>query len=156
MGCYKRHLYVQQEWVNANYLASSKVRTPDPRQEHPPIGQNLLVAWDFPKSLFQRNLTLVATVCLWNITQKVITYPIERMRDCTSFFFANDTPGSDQRILTYRIQIFTADGELVETWEHHFWTELIDIDRRDSFSSAERIKDSVSSQLMQESVIDTP
>jgi len=122
---------VQQEWVDANFLASSKVHTPDPRQQDPPVGQRLLIAWDFPKSIFEKTLTLALTVRLWDNTQEVLTQPIERKRDAKAFFFSNATPGSDRRILTYRVQIFAGDGELVDTWEHHFWTELIDIGRKE-------------------------
>ena len=135
---------MQQEWVDANFLASSKVGTPDPRKEHPPIGQRLIIAWDFPKSLFQENLTTVATIRFWDHSEQVVTCPVERKRDTTAFFF----PG---KILTYLVQIVSNSGEVVETWEHPFWTK-----RFASFSSAERMSDSVSSQPMQASVIDTP
>lgn len=53
----------------------------------------------------------------------------------------------EKRILTYRIQVVDFEDEIVETWEHHFWTQLIDVDRS---------KVSVSSQPKQGSVIDTP
>lgn len=155
-GCYKNHLYVQQEWVDADFLASSKVHTPDPRQAHPPQGQRLLIAWDFPKSVFDRRLTLAATVRFWDNTQTTIVQPIERKRDSIAHFFPNDGQGADRRILTYRVQIFAESGDLVETWNHQFWTELIDVDRHESFSSAHRMSDSVSSQPKQESVTDTP
>ena len=154
-GCYKNYLYVQQEWVDANFLASSKVQTPDPRQEHPPKGQRLIIAWDFPKSLFQENLTMVATVRLWDNTQTVYRQVLERKRDIKALFFANDDAGIDRRILTYRVQIFNARGCEVGKWEHHFWTELIAIGEESS-SSASRMSDSVSSHPMQESVIETP
>lgn len=144
---------MQQEWVDANFLASSKVHTPDPRMEHPPKGQRLIIAWDFPKSLFQEDLTMVATVRLWDNTQTVIRKQVERKRDATALFFANDQEGIDRRILTYLVQMVNREGQVVEKWEHHFWTELIDID---NCSSAQRMSSSVSSQPMQESVIDTP
>ena len=102
--------------------------TPDPRQADPPQGQRLLVSWDFPRSVFKDHLTLVATVRFWNNTQTVLTHPIERKRDYTAFYFPNKDPDIDRRILTYRVQVFTGDGRLLETWEHHFWTELIDVD----------------------------
>jgi hypothetical protein len=155
-GCYKNHLYVQQEWVDANFLASSKVQTPDPRQERPPLGQRLIIAWDFPKSIFQEGLDMVATVRLWDNSQTVYREVLERKRDVKALYFANDQAGIDRRILTYRVQIFDKNGWEVEKWEHQFWTELIDIGREDKYSSAQRIRDSVSSQPMQGSVIDTP
>lgn len=111
------------------------------------------MAWDFPKSIFEKQLTVVTTVRLWNNEQKVFMSPVERKRDVTSFFFPDATFDSNVRILTYRVQVFSAKGEEVDVWEHHFWTELIDIDKT---SSAQRMSDSVSSQPRQGSVIETP
>lgn len=126
-GCYKGHLYVQQEWVDREWLASSHMHTPDPRQDNPPKGQRLLVAWDFPKSLFQQGLTLQVTVRLWDNTQTIHTCPIERKRSFTSFFFPNNQPETDRRILTYRVQVMDHNQQVVETWNHQFWTELIQV-----------------------------
>lgn len=78
---------------------------------------------------------------------------MERKRDVTALFFKEESKGSDHRILTYRVQVFNQSGQEVGKWEHHFWTELIDIDKT---SSAQRMSDSVSSQPIQESVIETP
>lgn len=153
-SCYKNHLYVQQEWVDANFLASSKVHTPDPRQACPPLGQRLIIAWDFPKSLFLEDLTLVATVRLWDNTEQVFSRHLERKRDVTALFFPRGTDCVDRRILTYKIAVFAANGEEVTKWEHHFWTELIEIG--ESSLSAHKMSDSVSSHPMQESVMDTP
>ena len=140
-GCYKDHLYVQQEWVDRNFLASSHVNTPDPRQECPPMGQRLLIAWRFPRNLVDRHLKMIFTVRLWDNEEEVFTHPIEKSRGYAAFNFF------DERILTYRIQVVDSENEIVEIWEHHFWTKLIDINRS---------RVSVSSQPMQGSVIDTP
>jgi hypothetical protein len=123
-GCYKNHLYVQQEWIDVDFLASHKVGTPDPKQEHPPQGQRLIVAWDFPKSLFLRNLTVIATIRLWDHTELDFSLPVERKRDTVAFFVPEDW-AKGEKILTYRVQIVAADGEIVETWTHHFWTEPV-------------------------------
>lgn len=103
--------------------------------------------------MFEEGLTLVATVRFWNNSQDVFFKPVERRRSYAAFYFPNEDPESDRRILTYRIQVLNRRGEVVETWKHHFWTELIDIDSK---SSAQRSSSSVSSQPKQGSVIDTP
>lgn len=121
VGCYKNHLYIQEEKIDINYLASVQVDTPDPRQENPPTGKKLLIAWDFPKSLFDEGLSLQVTVRLWSNKEQQIAIPVERKRDTTSLFF----PASDP-ILTYLVQVRAKDGRVVETWEHQFWTPLID------------------------------
>ena len=139
-GCYKNHLYVQQEWIDREFLASSKVGTPDPRQANPPEGQRLLIGWDFPKSMFLEDLSLLLTVRLWDNTQQVLFQHIERKRDVAAFYFPSHD--KEKRILTYRLQVMNKEGKILETWKHHFWTELIEIDRR---SDAVRISSSVSS-----------
>lgn len=144
---------MQQEWVDARFLASSKVGTPDPRQEDPPIGQRLIVAWDFPKSIYEKELKVRTTVRLWDNTEEVFEEGISRKRDAIAYFFSTKE-GEEKRILTYKVQVFTASGEQVRKWEHHLWAELIVVGM--SNSSAQRTSSSVSSQPIQESVTDTP
>ena len=144
---------MQQEWVDARFLASSEVGTPDPRQADPPKGQRLIVAWDFPKSVFEENLKVITTVRLWDNTSEVFKDVISRKRDVTAYYFSCKE-GEDKRILTYKVQVFNAAGEQVRLWEHHLWTELIEIG--ESSSSAQNTSSSVSFQPIQESVTETP
>lgn len=147
-SCTQNHLYVQQEWATKDFLASSHALTPDPRQEIPFEEQRLLLSWEFPKSLFEKKLTLKTTVRFWDQSEKEIWIPVERKRDALALSF----PSQEKKLLTYRVQVFDAQGELVETWNHHFWTQCIDIDR----SAPHRSSEEVSSQPKQASVIETP
>jgi hypothetical protein len=131
---------VQQEWVDRNFLASSHVDTPDPRQESPPLGQRLLIAWRFPLNMLDQQLKLILTVRFWDNTEEVLSKPIQKSHGYASFSFLNA-----RKILTYRIQVVDWEGNVVENWEHHFWTKWIDFKR-----------DSVSSHPIQGSVIDIP
>lgn len=144
-GCYRHHLYVQQEWVDRNFLASSHVGTPDPRQAKPPEGQRLLIAWDFPRSIFQKELTLEVSVRFWDDTQRNFHCQLQKKRSYTAYFFENE------KILTYRVRVIAKDGEVIDTWKHHFWTELIEVGQ-----PAVNNNSSVSSQPIQGSVIDMP
>lgn len=150
LGCSRNYFYVQQEKIDKNFLASTHVHTPDPRQENPPEGSALLISWDFPLSVFEKKLTLVSAVRFWDTEEEIVTRPILRKRDSCFLFFSN------RKILTYLVRAISSTGEVEGEWEHHFWTEWIDIDREDSRESAQRRSDSVSSQLRQESVIETP
>ena len=144
---------MQQECVDAHFLASSKVGTPDPRQGDPPNGQRLIVAWDFPKSVFEENLKVITTVRLWDSTQEVFEDEICRKRDVIAYPLSWKE-GEEKRILTYKVQVFNAAGKQVRIWEHHLWTELIEIGQ--SNSSAHNTSSSVSLQPIQESVTETP
>jgi len=127
-SCYKGHLYVQQEWIDRDFLASTHVGTPDPRQERPPDGQRLLVSWRFPKCLYDQQLTLAITVRFWDNKEEVILQPVKRQLSYTALYFPKRE--GQGKILTYKIDVVNSEGGIVETWEHHFWTELIDIDRK--------------------------
>lgn len=120
-GCCRNSLYVQQEWVDARFLASSHVGTPDPRQKCPPKGQRLLIQWQFPTRLVQRDLHLEITVRLWDHSETTEIFPITKRSGSTALFYSN------AKILTYRVLAIDAEGNVVDTWEHHFWTKLIDI-----------------------------
>lgn len=132
---------MQQEWLDREFLASTHVGTPDPRQENPPKGHRLLVAWRFPNIWMDMGLKMQLTVRFWDDLQESICRPIDDAHGHTVFDFR------DRRILTYEILILDKKGDCLEVWEHQFWTKLIDVDRR---------RDTVSSQPIQGSVIETP
>jgi hypothetical protein len=129
-SCYKNHFYVQQERIDRNFLASSRVNTPDPLQENPPLGQRLVVGWDFPRSTFRKELHLILTIRFWDGTQEVFERCLERRRDYLVFFFPQE--GEGKKILTYKVQAFTKDGKEVGEWIHQLWTELINVGESDS------------------------
>lgn len=118
-SCYKDHLYVQQEWVDRNFLASSRVGTPDRRQKNPPTGQRLLVGWRFPLNRVCEGLKILLTVRFWDNLEEVLVHPIDSSKGTVAF------PFFDRKILTYQIQVVSGSGEVIETWEHQFWTKLI-------------------------------
>lgn len=150
VSCYKNNLYVQQQKMDKDFLASTYVKTPDPRQENPPHGERLVINWDFSFDDFQKKLTLLLKVLYWNNLQESFFYPIERIRDYKTFYFDH---AKDQRILTYIIEIITEEGEIIRTWQHQLWTKLISFDKK---SSAHNISFSVEDQPKQGSVSERP
>jgi hypothetical protein len=129
MGCTSR-VSVQVERLNRSFLASTYTKTPDPQQICPPSGQRLIVGWDYPLSLYNRQLRLFLTVRFENNQQEQRGIFLNRKRGVTTF----DFPKCKQRqgrILTYRVDVFDKDGSLIDTWKHQFWTTLIDIDQQE-------------------------
>jgi hypothetical protein len=126
-SCYKNHFYVQQERIDRNFLASSYVHTPDPLQENPPSGQRLVVSWEFPRSTFQKELQICLTIRFWDSTQEICAICPERRRDYSVFFFPDS-----KKILTYKVEAFTEEGEKVGEWVHQLWAQLITVGQSDS------------------------
>ncbi|MEI6242388.1 MAG: hypothetical protein WCP39_03165 [Chlamydiota bacterium] len=127
-SCYKGHLYVQQENIDKKYLASFYVDTPDPKKTDSFKEQNIYVSWDFPSSLFEKKLFITLVVRLRNDEEKVFGWNIDQKRGIQTFRFPLENDPK-RKILTYRVEVKTEKGEIVEEWKHHFWTKLVDIDR---------------------------
>ena len=121
--------------MDRNYLASTHVGTPDYRQEHPPDGQTLSIAWDFPLSVYRENLNMILTVRFWDNKQDIFSNKITRKRGYLRYKFQDDTDDKSKKILTYKIDIFNEDGTLVDEWKHQFWKELIEINKDEDINS---------------------
>ncbi len=121
----QRYIYVQQESIDGSYLASSRVGTPDPRAKNPKVGQQLNIYWDFPLSLYKKELTMYLTVRFWDSTEEVFQYPITKKRDIKTYFFKKQ---KGKKLLTYKIDIVSKENKIVDTWKHQLWKELITVE----------------------------
>lgn len=122
-SCQKTYLTVQEHWVDIRYLASTYVHTLDPMQEDPPEGKKILIGWDVPLSVYQRDLSLVLTARLWDQTEHSYQYEIDEKRGYTTMYFSSKDP--NKKLLTYKIDVKDKQGEVLENWEHQFWTTQI-------------------------------
>jgi hypothetical protein len=127
-SCQKNYLYVQQEVVDHSSLASFAVQSPDPRLNEPYHGQKILISWDFPKSQFEKKLSMKLTVRFWDNEEQEFVFPVDKKRYYTSYFFSNPLKDKNKKILTYKIDVFSEKNELIQEWQHQFWTKLIKID----------------------------
>ncbi len=83
------------------------------------------MSWYFPSDLFEQELTLHITVRFWDNSEEQLQLPVESKWSQRALYFP--AAGSEKRILTYRIVVRTQEGQIIETWKHHLWTELIQI-----------------------------
>jgi hypothetical protein len=126
-GCRPYYLSVCQEWVDVRYLASTAVNTPDPRQEHPPIGQMLIIDWRVPKDVFQKKPVVVLDLILWDYSTKQIQIPITRRMDFATWRLLDADYEKTGGLLTYKAEIVTEDGAVFREWKHQLWVKLITI-----------------------------
>ncbi len=124
-GCSQYYLSVCQEWVDERYLASTHVQTPDPRREHPPIGQMLILDWRVPEDVFKKDPEVVLDLILWDYTAKQIRIPIKRRMDFATWRLLNEEYEKSGGILTYKAMIVLKDGEVFREWKHQLWVNLI-------------------------------
>ena len=121
-------MYVQQEKVDKDFLASTHVGSPDFRLINPPKGIRIITSWDFPNSMYKKQLSAYLTVRFWNNEEKVMIFPLQSKRGDKAIYFANLNNELNKKVLTYKVEIKNEHGIIIETWKHHFWKELIDVD----------------------------
>ncbi len=128
-GCRQYYLAVCQEWIDVRYLASSHVSTPDPRQEHPPVGQKLIVDWRVPKEIFNEKAEVVLDLILWDYTTRQVRIPIKRRMDFSTYWLLDEEYQKTGGILTYKATIQTENGIIFREWKHQLWVNLITINQ---------------------------
>ncbi|MBS0604421.1 MAG: hypothetical protein JSS60_05205 [Verrucomicrobia bacterium] len=126
-GCRQYYLSVCQEWVDVRYLASTNVSTPDPRQDHPPIGQLLILDWRIPKEIYKKKPEIILDLILWDYSTRQIRIPIKRRMDFATYRLFNEDYEKTGGILTYKAEIVTQDGEVFREWKHQLWVNLITV-----------------------------
>ena len=127
-GCEKYYLSVTREAVDRARLASTFVRSPDPRQENPPRGQELTIEWRLPESDLEEGLTLVLSIIYKNHSQDTICYPVNKRRGVLTYSLLGEDFKQTEGLLTYKVEILQKDHTVIKEWKQQLWTELIAID----------------------------
>lgn len=128
-GCSQYYLSINQQWIDVRYLASTHAKTPDPRQDHPSIGQMLVLDWRVPKATLKQKPQLVLDLILWDYTTRTVRFPVEKRMDYVTYKLLDEEYEKSGGILTYKAAIVTESGEIFREWKHQLWVNLITIDQ---------------------------
>lgn len=128
ISCEKYYLTVKREYIDQSALASTFVGSPDPRQNDPPKGQELIMEWRLAPGALDQKLMLVLKVLYRDYTQETFCYPVDRRRGVVTYSLLNDEYKQRRGFLTYKAEITTLEGEVVHKWQQKLWTDLIVID----------------------------
>lgn len=131
-SCQRDMLSVHTDYVTIENLASYHVDTPDPLLYNPPIGQRLIVYWRVPEKLVrQQALSLLLTLRFRNKEEVKETVFIDRPVGKTIYSLLDADYFEKRGILTYKVELFNEE-DLLKTWKHQLWTELITFPAVDS------------------------
>ncbi|MGR3911889.1 MAG: hypothetical protein QRY71_01080 [Candidatus Rhabdochlamydia sp.] len=127
-SCQKYILSLQQIPITQKSLASYHIKSPDPRQENPPFGQQIVMQWSVPPDLLEKKPQIVFHVIYQDYTEECITYPLEYRRGTKLFSLLNEDYLAKQGILTYKATICLEDGTVYREWKHQLWVHLITLE----------------------------
>jgi hypothetical protein len=122
-GCQQKILYVYQQKVDPKYLASTNVGSPDPRES--PKGQMIVAEWWLPKSVFATNPSIRFHILFHNYSEEIEQFPIDTRMGSKTYWVINKKFDQTKGLLAYRVEIITAEGEVLTDWEHQLWVRLI-------------------------------
>lgn len=127
-GCGSQRLSVCSEYLDERYLASFHCDTPDPYL-HCFFGEQLIVNWCVPERYIEEcGATLHLAIRFRNRTVNRIVVPITRPRDTYIYRIVCDEYCSSGGILTYKAEIVSREGAILDQWCHHIWVEFITFD----------------------------
>lgn len=127
-SCEKYYLSVKRESVDRNKLASTYVKSPDPRQKNPPKGEALIMEWRLPRSSSEEKMTLVLDILYKNHSQDTFSYPIFRSRGVITYVLLDNDYKEKKGLLSYKAEMQNEQGETMKEWKQQLWTQLLVVD----------------------------
>lgn len=127
-GCTTGAITVSKQRIDRNFLASTHVKTPDPRQDNPPKGERLLINWRLKEEVLSKSPKIILHLIFWDYEEKIETYPINKMSGLICYDLLGEEFMKTKGLLTYEAQIVLDDGSIYATWEHQLWVNLIKVD----------------------------
>lgn len=124
-GCHRTPLVCRSEYLYPTYLASKQVKTPD-LYYGCFYGQQIVIYWNLPRSAFYKPVELILHVRYGNRELDTLTIPLKSSRGYWVYRLVNEEYWCRDGILAFQAQL-CRDGELLEQWSHHLWSEIIDI-----------------------------
>ncbi len=119
-------LNVRHQYLDARYLASSHVGTPDPRRCDF-YGQQIIIQWSVPKEYRKcRDLSLLLTVRYGAAEVKEIVYKLRGRGGTCRYRLMNESFCDKRGVVTYKIEMRAGDTVIYD-WHHQVWAELIDV-----------------------------
>ena len=126
-GCKRYDLTVTQQIINQEYLASSHVGTPDPRQACPPYGRRLIISWQIPREILNKHPKIELDIIYWDYTEGHLTYEVSERKGYVLYSLLNREFVEKKGLLSYRAKMVTEEGKVYRSWKQQLWVDLIHV-----------------------------
>lgn len=121
-SCYTNRVEITHININQDSLASTFTQAPDPRQKHPPYGQQLLMKWNLDQDVYIETCQVIIDIMYKNFEQEQIVLIPRSRQEEFSLFLLGEKFFEKKGFLTYHLQIFSSD-KLIAQYQHPLWFE---------------------------------
>lgn len=121
----KTELTVYNQAVDKKFLASTKVKTPDPRQHPVDRGQRLIVAWSAPSAdLKNETWTLRAYLQYGSRKEEVKEASVRKHSGEWILEWVGDEFYKKRGVVSYKVDLLK-NGHIEKTFRHQLYCEII-------------------------------
>ena len=118
---------MHKETLSIEALASTFVRSPDPRRYPPPHGEQLVIEWNVPRRDLEKKLILFVHLLYRDYTETIETFPLEHQHGVIELPLEGKEYMEKKGFLTYKAELVTLDDHILYTWQHQLWVPLLHI-----------------------------
>lgn len=117
-SCSSYYLSINKEKLGKDDLASTYVKSPDPRQDNPPTGDELIINWKIPRNALLGNPSMLLEILYkdFKIRKKIL--PVKYKRGTHVIRLEDD-------VISYRAFIRNQKGEVIQSWQQQLWCDPI-------------------------------
>lgn len=158
-GCDKYYVSIVRQNIDVNYLASSRIHTPDPRRDSPPLGEMLFVSWYVPQEIVEESAKVRLSIVFQDYSETEIEYPVEYRKDFKTYSLLGEDFLKKGGFLTYKAEVLV-HNEVYRSWKQQLWVKVIHLEENSpkdvEAKTEESTNSSVEAQSKQGSVMETP
>ena len=119
------HVTVTKVNVDRSSLASTFVKSPDPLQDKPPVGERLYIQWTLPLHHDPQEYHLLLSVIYKNLTEEKKEIPLATRFGTETFSVVDAKFKETDGLYSYKVDLIDQNGHVCETWKHQMWVNLI-------------------------------
>lgn len=121
-----RPLQVQTQYITHDYLASSRIESPDPKLTAPLLKKRILIRWDVAN---REELSLKLLLLKRNFKQETICFSIpptkkSRSKGTITYDLPYENLCSSEELIAYKVELVSQE-ELIADWVHPLWVPVI-------------------------------
>lgn len=121
----RQKIFVEDNFITVESLASFHMSTPDPKKFNPPQGQEVTINWSLHEEYYHYDqLKIMLTILFGNLEEIEIPISITRPISSYTYTLMNQNYFDADGILAYKVDLY-ADDQLIYAWKHQLWVDII-------------------------------
>lgn len=139
-SCHRTRLDVIHKTVSKSDLASTYVKSPDPRQMDMQEGEQLLISWNIPAKVFRPPCILELAVIFKDKSEEKILKKISSKSGLFSYDILGYRMKHSHGIYSYQVKIVDASQQEITCLREKMWVHILRLGIENELKNRERLE----------------